>query len=153
MNCTLIYKCYSGSDPTQLDPIAVTSVLVSVSVLAASYHAQDFKDVEGDRLLHRQTIPIVFPKIAKFTVIFPVMTASAMLSILWQLDLIASTIFMLLAFTVGSQYLVGTTVKQYQVGFYWYNVRHHVSRCQYIRADSQIFKGLVVYSSRPSRLL
>ncbi|KAJ7615482.1 UbiA prenyltransferase family-domain-containing protein [Roridomyces roridus] len=113
----------AGYTASRLDHIAVISVAISGGIFATTIHAQDFKDVDGDRAIGRRTIPIVLPSIARWTVIIPLTLWSLGLAFVWELDLIAALVFVSLAISVGTQYLRSTSVRGDQVGFYWYNVR------------------------------
>ncbi|KAH9889261.1 UbiA prenyltransferase family-domain-containing protein [Cubamyces lactineus] len=112
----------AGSDPRRLDSIAMCSILASVGIFVTTIHAQDFKDVEGDRAVGRRTIPIVFGDAAKYTVLFPLLAWSLGLSVFWGLEYITAAAFTALATYVGALYLRAKTVREYQVAFYWYNV-------------------------------
>ncbi|EIW54169.1 uncharacterized protein TRAVEDRAFT_132197 [Trametes versicolor FP-101664 SS1] len=113
----------AGSDPTRLDGIALCSVLASTGIFATTIHTQDFKDVDGDRAIGRQTIPIVFGAAARWTVIVPLVLWSVGLSVFWGLSIVAGAAVTALSVYVGVLYLKGKTIHEYQVAFYWYNVR------------------------------
>lgn len=102
--------------------MAVWSIVFSVGIFATTIQSQDFKDIDGDKAIGRQTIPIVWGRFAKYTVIVPLLAWSVGLSIAWQLDWMAGAAFVALATFIGLQYVVGHTVREYQVAFYWYNV-------------------------------
>ncbi len=53
-----------GNNRHYLDNTARLSVLCSAGIFFTTIQSQDFKDVEGDSLIGRQTIPIVHPKLA-----------------------------------------------------------------------------------------
>ncbi|KAJ7171158.1 UbiA prenyltransferase family [Mycena filopes] len=112
----------AGLNPHSLDSIAVLSICISAGIFATTIHAQDFKDEIGDRAIGRQTIPIVLPSIARYTIIVPLTLWSAGLTVVWKLDLAASTAFMSLAIFVGMRYLISRSVHSDQVSFYWYNI-------------------------------
>ncbi|KAI9059890.1 hypothetical protein FKP32DRAFT_1679428 [Trametes sanguinea] len=112
----------AGIDPRRLDSIALLSVIASTGIFATTIHTQDFKDTEGDRAIGRQTIPIVFGKFAKYTVIVPMTLWSIGLAHMWCLDTLPALAFLMLGLFVGQRYLVGHTVPEYQTAFYWYNV-------------------------------
>ena len=114
---------FLGLHARDLDPVALCSIVCSTGIFATTIHSQDFKDVEGDRAVGRQTIPIMFGASAKYTVLVPLLLWSTGLSALWRLDGMTCAALVLLATWVGVQYLVGRTVHEYQVAFYWYNVR------------------------------
>ncbi|KAK7014388.1 UbiA prenyltransferase family [Favolaschia claudopus] len=112
----------AARDPSKLDGIAILSIAISAGIFLTTIHAQDFKDEEGDRAIGRRTIPIVLPTIARYTVIVPLTIWSAGLSLVWKLGIIETAAFIMLALSVGAQYLASSTVKADQVSFYWYNV-------------------------------
>ncbi|EIW54167.1 uncharacterized protein TRAVEDRAFT_132995 [Trametes versicolor FP-101664 SS1] len=112
----------AGADPTHLDGIALCSVLASTGIFATTIHTQDFKDVDGDRAIGRQTIPIVFGAAARWTVIVPLVLWSVGLSVFWGLSIVAGAAVTALSVYVGVLYLKGKTIHEYQVAFYWYNV-------------------------------
>lgn len=115
-----------GADCSKLDTIAWLSVCISAGIFATTIHSQDFKDTEGDRVIGRQTIPIVFPSIARYTVLIPLLAWSMGLSAVWHLDAVTGSAFTLLAAFIGARYLVFATVHSDQVSFYWYNVSMQV---------------------------
>ncbi|KAI0066615.1 hypothetical protein BV25DRAFT_1796908 [Artomyces pyxidatus] len=112
----------AGSDPHILDGIAVLSICCSAGIFATTIQAQDFKDEHGDRMIGRQTIPIVLPSIARYTVIVPLLLWSGGLSMTWHLNPLISTAFLSLALFVGTRFLKYKSVPADQVSFYWYNV-------------------------------
>lgn len=100
-------------------------MIASAAVYATTIHAQDFKDVDGDRAIGRKTIPIIFgTHWARWTVLFPLVLWSVGLSVLWQVDIASSAVFVLLAAIVGVLFIMGRGQHEYQVAFYWYNVRN-----------------------------
>ena len=103
--------------------MAILAVCISAGIFATTIHTQDFKDTEGDSKIGRQTIPIVYPKFARWTVITPMLAWSIGLSFVWELDIITGGIFSLLAVFIGLRYLfVKATIWDDQLSFYWYNV-------------------------------
>ncbi|KII83628.1 hypothetical protein PLICRDRAFT_32827 [Plicaturopsis crispa FD-325 SS-3] len=115
---TLIARC----DRTSLDGAGIISVVCSFGIFLTTIQAQDFKDTEGDRLIGRQTLPLVVPSIARYTVISGLLCWSIGLSFLWQLDIMTSLCFHALALLVGVRFLKYKTIPQDQVSFYLYNV-------------------------------
>ncbi|KAF9475242.1 hypothetical protein BDN70DRAFT_915057 [Pholiota conissans] len=112
----------AGTDRHRLHTVAVLAICLSGGIFATTIQSQDFKDEAGDRKIGRQTIPIVFPMIARYTVLVPLIMWSFGLSHLWQLDLLSACIFSSLAVVVGISFIEAETVKEKQVAFYWYNV-------------------------------
>ncbi|KAI0033257.1 UbiA prenyltransferase family [Vararia minispora EC-137] len=112
----------AGSPLHTLDANGVLAVLISAGITATTIHAQDFKDVHGDRAIGRRTVPISFPAFARWTVLIPLIVWSIVLSILWQLDVVVSCAFTTLAIFIGGRYLLLRNVSEDQVSYYWYNV-------------------------------
>ncbi|KZV68641.1 hypothetical protein PENSPDRAFT_676377 [Peniophora sp. CONT] len=112
----------AGRDCTRLDAVGFYSILASTGIFATTIHAQDFKDADGDKAIGRQTIPIVFPRHARLTVIIPLFMWSIGLSVFWQLEMAFGILFTALCLWVGTLYLIAPDVPHYQVAFYWYNV-------------------------------
>ena len=49
---------------------------------------------------------------------------SVALAMAWRLDWMTSTALAIMSTYVGLQYLVGKTVREYELAYYWYNVRN-----------------------------
>ena len=103
------------------------SIIISAGILATTYQAQDLKDIHGDRVIGRHTLPIVLPKIARPSVFVGLAAWSVGLVLLWKLDLATAFIFMSVGLFTGVRFVARQTVPDDQVSFYWYNVRalHH----------------------------
>ena len=114
---------YAGADRSRLDPVAVLAICLSTGIMASTYHVQDFKDVEGDRLIGRRTLPIVAPQHARKTVIGGLVAWSVALTLIWELDVLASAVLLLLGAVVGGRFLLCRSIRADQVSFYLYNVR------------------------------
>ena len=91
--------------------------------MATTGHAQDFKDVCGDRAVGRRTIPIAYPHIARITVLVGTCSWSLILASVWSLHPWITAAFTSLALLVGYRFLIFNTTADDQVSFYWYNVR------------------------------
>jgi len=105
-----------------LDKIAIASICISSGILATTYHAQDLKDIHGDRIAGRRTLPIVAPTIARLSVSGGLLLWSAALIVLWKLQWEAILTFLAPALLTAYRFLVLKTVPEDQVSFYWYNV-------------------------------
>ncbi|ETW81165.1 hypothetical protein HETIRDRAFT_319757 [Heterobasidion irregulare TC 32-1] len=114
----------AGPNSHTLDTTAIIAICCSAGIFATTIHSQDFKDRDGDKAIGRHTIPIVAPAIARYTVVIPLLLWSAFLSNLWQLDVVASCGFLIVALFVGVRFLIFTTIAADQVSFYWYNVSY-----------------------------
>lgn len=113
----------AGADRSHLDRTALLCVAISASVLATTIHAQDFKDVDGDRAVGRQTLPIVFPHLSRRTMVVGVLAWSIALACIWQLDVLTAALFLALGATVGLRFALYTSVREDQMSYVLYNVR------------------------------
>ena len=92
-------------------------------VYLTTFHAQDFKDIDGDMLLGRSTLPILFPHIARASMFMGMLTWSILLPFFWKLDWAVSSIFVALGLFVGMRFASRKArVVEDQISFYWYNV-------------------------------
>ncbi|KAJ7276813.1 UbiA prenyltransferase family-domain-containing protein [Mycena rebaudengoi] len=112
----------AGPNAHVLDTVALLSIAISAGIFATTIHAQDFKDQVGDRAIGRQTIPIILPSIARYTVIVPLTVWSGGLVFVWKLNLPAAFAFISFAIFVGVRYMVSRTVHNDQISFYYYNI-------------------------------
>jgi len=112
----------AGNNRHYLDETARLSVLCSAGIFFTTIQSQDFKDVEGDSLIGRQTIPIVHPKLAAPTLALILQAWGIGLSMLWHANLATAIAFNALSMAVGICYMASKTVKAYQRSFYLYNV-------------------------------
>ncbi|KAF9040692.1 UbiA prenyltransferase family [Panaeolus papilionaceus] len=123
------YACFaSGStliaskDRTQLDFTGTLSISVISAILATTIQAQDFQDVEGDSLVGRKTLPIVFPNLSRLTPIVTLLIWSLYLTTIWEINAIASITFFTLAVVVGTRYYLWRSVKDDQLSYFLYNI-------------------------------
>ena len=116
-----------------MDNISWLSVLCSAGIFATTIQAQDFKDTVGDKMIGRKTLPIVYPSIARPTLMLMLAAWSIGLSLLWKLSAQSALWFNLLGMAVGGRYISTTNMKADQRSFYLYNVRNHPS---YMKTNS-----------------
>lgn len=110
----------------------ILAVLLSTSILTTTYHAQDFRDINGDRLIGRKTLPVVYPSIARPSVAFGVMWWTVVLCSVWELcsiqgssgivDVLVAALLFGVAGVVGWRFVLLRDVKDDKVSFHWYNV-------------------------------
>jgi len=112
----------AGNDRYSLDGTARLSVLCSAGIFFTTIQSQDFKDVEGDALIGRQTIPIVHPTLAAPTLALALQIWSVVLAHVWHADVYTAIAASALSLWVGVSFLTSTCVKEYQQSFYLYNV-------------------------------
>ncbi|PPQ66605.1 hypothetical protein CVT24_006916 [Panaeolus cyanescens] len=123
------YACFaSGStliaskDRSQLDFTGTLAISVISAILATTIQAQDFQDVEGDSLVGRKTLPIVFPNLSRLTPIVTLLLWSFYLTSIWEINTLATVAFFTLALVVGTRYYLWRSVKDDQMSYFLYNV-------------------------------
>lgn len=79
---------------------------MSTMIFATTLHCQDFKDAEGDRMIGRKTLPILFPSLARFSVLVGLPLWSVCLTCLWKIDAICSAAFVAYAALVGMRFVM-----------------------------------------------
>ena len=85
-------------------------------------HAQDFKDVIGDKLVGKHTFPIEYPtasRIAMFTTVF----WSVLLTIIWRLSIPVAIIFNVVGLILPMRLWGKRDIKADQRSYYMYCVR------------------------------
>ncbi|KAI0074085.1 hypothetical protein K474DRAFT_1717481 [Panus rudis PR-1116 ss-1] len=130
MGATLV----ASNDPSRLHSTAILATAISGSVYLTTFHAQDFKDVNGVRTIGRCTLPIVRPELARLTMLVGMTLWSICLPMIWQLDLITTLMFSLLGVFVGYRFMARTKVPDDQISFYWYNVSNRTALFRVLRS-------------------
>lgn len=105
-----------------IDHIAFHGILLSATVFMTTIHAQDFEDVEGDLKVGRRTLPIVFPWLARYSMLIGLPAWSLVVSFLWDLGFAMSSILMTLSIFIGVRYILHSDVKSDKISYIWYNV-------------------------------
>ena len=113
-----------GQNPHKLGDIAMLSVLLSAGAYGTTNQATDFKDIKGDRLMGRKTLPIAAPILARPTLFVLMCAWSVILSKVWELDIFAATAFCALGFTAAARFILFQTVAADKKSCLLYNVRH-----------------------------
>ncbi|KAG1813577.1 UbiA prenyltransferase family [Suillus subaureus] len=118
----------AGSCNSRMDKVGALAVALSSTVFATTLHAQDFKDEEGDRLTGRCTLPTIFPKAARFSMMLGIPLWSFVLSHIWKLDALSTTAFVAYGAYVGTRFVMYDTVgaDKQSCKFYslWYALSH-----------------------------
>ncbi|EMD36300.1 hypothetical protein CERSUDRAFT_52075, partial [Gelatoporia subvermispora B] len=101
---------------------AILATCVSAGIFATTIQTQDFKDVHGDRMIGRRTLPIIHPSIARHTVLVGLCMWSLILAFIWGLEMNAQLVFHGLSMFVSYRFFMYRTLAEDQISFYWYNV-------------------------------
>jgi hypothetical protein len=99
------------------------SFLINALIIFSTIHAQDFRDENGDKLMGRRTIPMLWPKSSRVWIFVVLIAWSVGLS--WACDLTAhfSVPFCALAFFTGLRFLRKRTADGDKLSYRYYNVR------------------------------
>jgi len=111
-----------GVNKGTVDTSGLYAVLISISILATTYHVQDFKDHDGDRAIGRKTFPIVHPVLSRWQIFIAMMLWSLAVSYFWQLNMMETSIIFVLGAYVGLRFFIRKDRRKDQVSFYWYNI-------------------------------
>lgn len=98
------------------------AIAINASMFATTIQTQDFKDCDGDCRIGRQTLPILFPEIARFTVLPTLLAWSISLTSLWKVEATVGLPFAGLALFIGMRFIMKRDVPADQTSFYIYNV-------------------------------
>jgi len=120
---TLIAGCKSS-----IEPVALMAIVMSMVIFATTLHCQDFKDEEGDRLIGRKTLPIVFPCLSRASVMVGLPLWSVCLTRLWNIDMVSSAAFVAYAGLVGLRFMMLKNAqadrKSCQLYSLWFSLAH-----------------------------
>jgi hypothetical protein len=102
------------------------AVVLSAGIILTTIHTQDYKDVLGDAISGRVTLPIAYPAMSRVATAFILIAWSWGISKTWHLDDVAAAVFGVLAIVVGISFVARTDSRSDKVSFYWYNVSHQM---------------------------
>ena len=105
-----------------LDTPIMISAAVNALIILTTIHAQDFRDVVGDRLRGRQTLPIVWPEASRMVVVF--MTPAWSFGLLWvtSINHLYATAFFGLGALVGMRFYFQRDADSDRLSYDYYNV-------------------------------
>ncbi|KAJ7057800.1 hypothetical protein C8F01DRAFT_1220619 [Mycena amicta] len=109
-------------DKTRLDSTGWLAIFLSGCIFATTIYAQDFRDVVGDKLIDRDTIPIRFGFPSRPALLAGVLIWSIALSLIWDIDSYTSLLFTALGIFAGCRFVCLTTVEEDRKSYFWYNV-------------------------------
>lgn len=111
-----------GSNPHRLGDVELTSILMSAGAYGTTYQATDFKDIEGDRILGRKTIPIVAPVLSRPTLMALICIWSSCLAGVWKLGTLYALALNAYGLFVGARFVLFRTVVDDMRSCLLYNV-------------------------------
>lgn len=94
-----------GCDASRVSDTAKLAVQLTIAVFTSTVHCQDFKDVDGDRLTGRCTVPIVFPMTSRLVVGLGLPIWSYLLCCIWDVGRFCTLAFVAYGCFVGGRFL------------------------------------------------
>ncbi|KAG1898273.1 UbiA prenyltransferase family [Suillus fuscotomentosus] len=122
--CLEVGGTVAGSPDSCVDMAGALAAAISSTIYATTLHAQDFKDEEGDRLTGRRTLPTMFPKAARFSMMFGLPLWAYALSHIWKTDALSTTAFVLYSAFVGTRFVMYKTVGDDKQSCKFYSLWH-----------------------------
>ncbi|KAG1813598.1 UbiA prenyltransferase family-domain-containing protein [Suillus subaureus] len=116
----------AGSRNSCIDKAGALAVALSSTAFATTLHAQDFKDEEGDRLTGRRTLPTIFPKAVRFSMMLGIPLWSFGLSHIWKLDSLSTTAFVAYGAYVGARFVMYDSVAADKQSCKFYSVSRNI---------------------------
>jgi hypothetical protein len=131
------------------------AVALSSTVFATTLHAQDFKDEAGDRLTGRRTLPTIFPKAARFSMMFGIPLWSFVLSCVWKIDALSTAMLVAYGALVGTRFAMYRTVSADKQSCKFYSVSRKITEGYDIEVELtlELLSDVVLALSPASRLL
>jgi hypothetical protein len=99
------YDQKKGCNPSKVSETGKLAVQLTIAVFTSTVHCQDFKDVEGDRLTGRLTVPIMFPVASRLVVGLGLPIWSYILCCIWDVDWFCTIAFVAYGCFVGGRFL------------------------------------------------
>ncbi|KAJ6454080.1 UbiA prenyltransferase family-domain-containing protein [Mycena vitilis] len=119
---TVIFDHGKPLSNVSLTAIAMSGLLHTATIVYG--HAQDFRDRPGDATIERKTLPqILPPRLARWSLAFPITVWTAALLRLWALPHAVAIIFILLCLTSGTKFVRDHSVESDCNSSWYYNVR------------------------------
>ncbi|KAJ7502599.1 UbiA prenyltransferase family-domain-containing protein, partial [Mycena galericulata] len=110
------------NDKAHLDTAGWLAIFLSGSIFATTIYAQDFRDVVGDSLINRDTIPLRFGNPSRTMLLFGVVAWSIGLSLIWNVDIYSGVAFTAMGAYAGSRFIRHTTIEEDRKSYFYYNV-------------------------------
>jgi hypothetical protein len=103
--------------------VSVTAVIISGILIFTVIQAQDFPDVEGDKVVGRMTFPIYAPELSRFLTLFAIVAWSIFLSWFWGVGRINTALFVSSGVHVGHRYYLCRSLEADRKSYLIFNVR------------------------------
>lgn len=104
-----------------MDGVSITAVCISGALIFTTIQAQDFADVEGDRMLGRRTFPIYAPELSRQVTLLAVIGWSIFLGWFWKIGLLFRVVYVVLGGFVGLRYYLIREAHADRITYMLYN--------------------------------
>ncbi|KAK1231993.1 hypothetical protein PQX77_004874 [Marasmius sp. AFHP31] len=111
-----------ASPNLSLDEIAIRALIASCLLIFTTIHAQDFPDLEGDKLAGRKTLPICFPEASRVYIAAVLVAWSMGLSWFWGLGPIFSAVFVIAGSFIAWRFYTKQNVAADEKTYLIYNI-------------------------------
>lgn len=131
-----------GCDRSHVPETVQLAVQLSTAVFASTMHAQDFKDVSGDRLVGRRTLPMVVPLGARLSIALGIPLWSICLSRVWHLDPLSAAAFVSYSSYTGARFLLYRSIADDKRSCNFYSVSTYGPSPEWLHIETSV-KALV----------
>ena len=119
----IIFILYQGEGYGHtLNDMVIWGIVSSAGLFTSTIHAQDFRDIVGDRAIGRTTLPIAFPLFSRVSMLILVPMGTIFFCCLWAPPISISIILIVLSTFVGVRYVIFADARSDKVSYSWYNV-------------------------------
>lgn len=105
-----------------MDTVSTAAVCISGALIFTTIQAQDFADVEGDRLLGRVTFPIYAPEFSRACTLVALVGWSLALSWYWSIGCLCTASLVTLGTFIGFRYYTRRSAADDKSSYLFYNV-------------------------------
>ncbi|KIK51151.1 hypothetical protein GYMLUDRAFT_234316 [Collybiopsis luxurians FD-317 M1] len=96
---------------------------ISILLIASTIHVQDFRDIDGDRIQGRLTLPVLIPSLSRYLTFALLVLWSIELVLFWKSPLIIIIGFVFLGIYVGGRIVIQRSKFEDTVSLRYYMVR------------------------------
>ncbi|EIM84467.1 uncharacterized protein STEHIDRAFT_159138 [Stereum hirsutum FP-91666 SS1] len=105
-----------------IDRRTTMSFACNALIIFTTIYAQDFRDAEGDDVLGRLTVPLVWPEHSRIAILASVTLWSVGLSIACNVNVVVAVAFSLSGFSVGLSFYRKRSAEEDRRTYVWYNI-------------------------------
>ncbi|KAJ6554996.1 UbiA prenyltransferase family-domain-containing protein [Mycena vulgaris] len=114
----------SNCDRSSLDTIAFNALLISMGIIWTTVYVQDFQDVEGDYLMSRGTLPLLYPRLSRLALLPNLLGWSIFLCYFWSLPPLSSVTLILFTMWIARRFITSSGISVDKVSYAWYGLAY-----------------------------